>query len=96
MAIVIKRKSIPLTIEKLCKWGEPVATYDFGEVESGKNDWVFYCNSCNPHAINCSSSKCSFRAIHYTNSSGKYIVDGERLKPTYAEIEAYSKKREEE
>jgi hypothetical protein len=97
-AIDIKRKSIPPTVEKLCKCGDPAATYCFGGVESGKNGWVFYCDSCNPHSINCSSSKCSFQAIPYINSSGKYIIDkcnvhGARLKVTHAEIDAWSRSK---
>ncbi len=52
-----------------------------------------------PPTVNCSSSKCSFRAIPYLDSSGKYIVDkcnvhGERLKVTHAEIDAWSREKE--
>jgi hypothetical protein len=86
------------TVEKLCKCGDPATTYDFDEIESGKYNWGFYCNSCNPHSINCSSSKCSFQAIPYINSSGKYIVDkcnvhGARLKVSHADISAWSRSK---
>jgi hypothetical protein len=90
-------EGVPPTVEKLCKCGEPATTYDFGEIENGKSDWSFYCNSCNPHAINC--SECSNRAILYVDSSGKHIFDkcnvhGARLKVTHADIDAWSKKKE--
>ncbi len=49
-----------------------------------------------PPTVTTTCSKCSFRAIPYINSSGKYIVDkcnvhGERLKVTHAEISAWSR-----
>ena len=96
-AIDIKKSTILPTVEKLCKCGDPATTYDFGEAENGKSDWTFYCNSCNPHAIDC--SECGSRAILYEDSSGKPIFDkcnvhGARLKVTHADIDALSRERE--
>jgi len=93
---VITETEVPPTVEKLCKCGEPATTYDFGEIENKKIDWRFYCNSCNPHAIDC--SECSNRAIPYVDPSGKTIFDkcnvhGARLKVTHADIDAMLKKK---
>ena len=94
---VITETEVPATVEKLCKCGRRATTYDFGDIENGKIDWRFYCNSCNPHAIDC--SECSNRAIPYVDPSGKTIFDkcnvhGARLKVTHAEIDAWSREKE--
>ncbi len=86
------------TVEIMCdECGLPAITHYFGETESGKFDWMFYCNECNPHTIDC--SECNSPAIFYVDSSGNSVFDkcnvhGERLKPTNAQIEAYSRERE--
>ncbi len=55
-AIDIKKESIAPTIEKLCECGFLAITHYFGETESGKFAWMFYCNECNPHTIDINRS----------------------------------------
>ncbi len=93
----IENKAIAPTVEKSCTCGRRATTFDFGEIENGRVDWTFYCNSCNPHAIDC--SECGSRAIPYVNSSGEHIlnkcnVHGARLKVTHADIDAWSREKE--
>ena len=84
------------TIEKLCRCGDSATIYEFGEIEDGKSDWTYYCNSCKPHTIYC--SECGSPAIPYVDSSGKPIfnkcnVHGVRLKVAHADIDIWSRKK---
>ena len=53
----IEEQAIESTIEKICKCGRRATTYDFGEIENGKFDWTFYCNTCSPHKEIAGSAK---------------------------------------
>ncbi len=93
----IEEQAIEPSVEKSYKCGRPATTSDFGEIENGKFDWSFYCNSCNPRVIDC--RECGSRAIPYVNSSDKHIlnkcnVHGARLKVTHADIDAWSREKE--
>ncbi len=92
-----EEQAIEPTVEESCKCGRQATTFDFGKIENGKSDWTFYCNTCNPQAVDC--SECGSRAIPYVNSSGKFIFDkcnvhGARLKVTHADIDAWSREKE--
>ncbi len=48
---IITETEVPPTVEKSCKCGRQATIYDFGEIENGRFDWAFYCNTCNPHSL---------------------------------------------